>query len=62
MGKCVSTLAHSFLTESSSKLLVTKTGIKCRIYMSIYMFFEMKFDFGSLDSVKRLLPFGLLVH
>ena len=26
------------------------------------MFFEMRFDFGTLDSGERSLPFGLLVH
>ena len=25
------------------------------------MFFEMRFDLGTLDSVERSLPFGLLV-
>ena len=25
------------------------------------MFFEMRFDFGTLDSGERSLPFGLLV-
>ena len=60
---------HSFLIESSSKLLVTRTGIKAwRKSISghwfpwpIYMFFEMKFDLGTLDSGERSLPFGLLV-
>ena len=62
-------LAHSFLIESSSKLLVTRIGIKA--WMSsifglwfpwpIYMFFEIRFDLGTLDSGERLLPFGLLV-
>ena len=28
----------------------------------IYMFFEMRFDLGTLDSGERLLPFGLLVN
>ena len=27
----------------------------------IYMFFEMRFDLGTLDSGERLLPFWLLV-
>ena len=27
----------------------------------IYMFFEMRFDLGTLDSCERSLPFGLLV-
>ena len=26
------------------------------------MFFEMRFDLGTLDSGERLLPFGLLVE
>ena len=26
------------------------------------MFFEMRFDLGTLDSAERLLPFGLLVY
>ena len=30
MGKAFSTLARSFLIKSSSKLLVTRTGIKAR--------------------------------
>ena len=62
-------LAHSFLIESLSKLLVTRTGIKARrssilgLWLSwpIYMFFEMRFDLGTLDSGERSLPFGLLV-
>ena len=29
--------------------------------MAIYMFFEMRFDLGTLDSGERSLPFGLLV-
>ena len=28
---------------------------------SIFMFFEMRFDLGTLDSGERSLPFGLLV-
>ena len=63
-------LAHSFLIESSSKLLVTWTGIKARTSSisglwfpwPIYMFFEMRFDLGTLDSGVQLLPFGLLVY
>ena len=61
--------ASSFLIESSSKMLVTRTGIKA--WMSsilglwfpwpIYMFFEIRFDLGTLDSGERSLPFGLLV-
>ena len=62
-------LAQSFLIKSSSKLLVTRTGIKARMSLisvlwfpwPIYMFFEMRFDLGTLDSGERLLPFGLLV-
>ena len=63
-------LAHSFLTESSSKLLVTRTGIKAWTssilglwfpWPIIYFFFLMKFDLGILDSGQRSLPFGLLV-
>ena len=62
-------LAYSFLIESSSKLLVTRAGIEA--WMSvisglwfswpIYMFFEMRFDLGTLDSGERSLPFGLPV-
>ena len=58
-----------FLIESSSKLLITRTGIKP--WMSsilglwfpwpIYMFFEIRFDLGTLDSGERSLPFELLV-
>ena len=66
----VSMLAHSFLIVSSSKLLVTRTGIKARTSSilglwfpwPIYMFFEMRFDLGTLDSGERSLPFGLLVN
>ena len=62
-------LAHSFLIESSSKLLVTRTGIKARTSSisglwfpwPIYMFFLIRFDLGTLDSGERALPFGLLV-
>ena len=62
-------LAHSFLIESSSKLLVTRTGINAWTSLilglwfpwPIYMFFEMRFDLGTLDSGERSLPFGLLV-
>ena len=65
----VSMPARSFLIESSSKMLVTRTGIKARTCsMSglwfpwpIYMFFEMRFDLGTSDSGERSLPFGLLV-
>ena len=60
-------LAYSFLIESSSKLLVT--SIKARTSSisglwfpwPIYMFFEMRFDHGTLGSGERSLPFGLLV-
>ena len=60
-------LAHSFLIKS--KLLVTRTSIKARMSLisglwfpwPIYMFFEMRFDLGTLDSGERSLPFGLLV-
>ena len=62
-------LAHSFLIESSSKLLVTRTGLKARMSSilglwfpwPIYMFFELRFYLGTLDSGERSLPFGLLV-
>ena len=62
-------LAYLFLVESSSKLLVTRTGIKARMSSisglwfprPIYMFFEVRFDLGTLDSGERSLPFGLLV-
>ena len=62
-------LANSFFIKSSSKLLVTRTGIKARMSLisgfwcpwPIYMFFEMRFDLGTLDSGERSLPFGLLV-
>ena len=66
----VSMLAHSFLMESSSKLLVTRTVIKARTCSisglwfpwPIYMFLEMRFDLCTLDSGERSLPFGLLVY
>ena len=62
-------LAHSFLIDSSSKLLVTRTGIKAWTSSisglwfpwPIYMFFEMRFDLGRLESGERSLPFGILV-
>ena len=65
----MSMLEHSFLIESSSKLLVTRTSIKAWtssisglwFLWPIYMFFEMRFDFGTLESGERSLPFGLLV-
>ena len=62
-------LAYSFLIESSLKLLVTRTGIKARTSSisglwfpwSIYIFFYMRFDLGTLDEGELSLPFGLLV-
>ena len=67
-GVCM--LAHSFLIKPSSKLLVTRTGIKARMSLisglwfpwPICMFFEMRFDLGTLDSGERSVPFGLLVY
>ena len=61
-------LAHSFFIKLSSKLLVTRTGIKAWLSSisglwfpwPIYMFFEMRFDLGTLDSGEWSLPFGLL--
>ena len=66
-GVCM--LAHSFLIKSSSKFLVTRTGIKARmslisgplVSMAHLYVFEMRFDLGTLDSGERSLPFGLLV-
>ena len=60
----VSMLAYSFLIESLSMLLVTRTGIKARTSSisglwfpwPIYMFFEMRFDLGTLDSGEQSLP------
>ena len=57
-------------TLSSSKLLVTRTGIKALTSSilghwfpwPIYIFFEMRFDLGTFDSGERSLPFGLLVR
>ena len=65
----VSMLAPSFLIESSSKLLVTRTGIKARTSSNsglwfpwpIYMFFEMRFDLGKWTPVCNRCLFGLLV-
>ena len=62
-------LAHSFLIELSSKLLITRGGIKAWTSSisglwfpwPIYIFFDMRFDLGTLDSDERSLPFGLLV-
>ena len=31
------------------------------LFSMVYMFFEMRFDLGSLDSGERSLPFGPLV-
>ena len=50
-------------------MLVTRTGIKALrssilglwFPWPIYMFFEIMFDLGTLDSGERSLPFGLLV-
>ena len=66
-------LAHSFLIESSSKLLVTRTGIKARTssiwasgfngpFICFVFFFEMRFDLGTLGSGVQSMPFGLLVY
>ena len=57
----------SFLIKSSSKLLVTSTGIKAwtsSIFglwfpWPIYMFLEMRFDLGTLDSSS---PKGNVAH
>ena len=62
-------LARSFLIESSSELLVTRTGIKAWTFLisglwfpwPIYMFFEIIFDLCTLDSGERSLPPGLIV-
>ena len=51
------------------KLLVTRTGIKARTSSisglwfpwPIYLFFEIRFVLGTLDSGERSLPFGLHV-
>ena len=70
MGNGVSMLALSFLIKSSSRLLLTRTGIKAQTSSilglwfpwPIYMFFEMRFGLGTLDLGERSLPFGLLVY
>ena len=54
-------LAHSVFIESSSKLVVTRTGIKAWASSILGLWFEMRFDLGTLDSGERSLPFGLLV-
>ena len=62
-------LAHSFFIELSSKLLVTRTGIKAQTssisasgFHGLFIcFFLMRFNRCTLDSVERSLPFGLLV-
>ena len=38
-----------------------ESDLSLRFPWPIYMFFEMRFDLGTLDSGERLLPFGLLV-
>ena len=55
-------LAHSVFIESSSKLVVTRTGIKAWASSILGLWFEMRFDLGTLDSGERSLPFGLLVY
>ena len=70
MGKWCLHATFSFLIKSPSKLLVTRTGIKAWTSLisglcfpwPIYMFLEMRFDLGTLDSGERSLPFGLLVY
>ena len=70
MENGVPMLAHSFLIETSSKLLVTRAGVKAGTSSisglwfpwPIYMFFEMRFDLGTLDSGEGSLSFGLLVN
>ena len=57
-------LALSFLIEPSSKLLllVTRTGVKARTSSisglwfpwPIYMFFQMRFDHGTLGAIVAL--------
>ena len=66
----VSILAHSFLIESSSKLLVLNQerhkssdefDFRPLVSMAHLYIFKMRFDLGTLDASERLLPFGLLV-
>ena len=61
-------IAQSFSCSSFHRLEVTEILLKGRktlthpsIHPSIYMFFEMRSDLGTLDSGERSLPFGLLV-
>ena len=69
MGKCCLHASLFIFDQIIIKLLVTRTGIKAwKSSISglwfpwpIYIFFEMRFDLGTLDSGERSLPFGLLV-
>ena len=53
MGKCcLSMLAHSFLIESSSKLLVTRTGIKTRTSLILGHIRLLTFELLALERQK----------
>ena len=58
-------LAHSFFYQIIIKVAGNqdrhKSSDEFDFAWPIYMFFEMRFDLGILDSGGRSLPFGLLV-
>ena len=68
MGKWCLHVSLFIFDQSSSKVPVTRTGIKAPTSSisglwfpwPIFMFFEMRFDLGTLDLGERSLPFGLL--
>ena len=63
-------LAHSFLIKSSSKLLVTRTGIKARIILisglwfpwPIYMFLKWDLTLAHWTQVSDRCPLGYLLY
>ena len=69
MGKWCLHASSFIFDQIIIKVAVTRTGIKALMSSisdrwfpwPIYMFFEMRFDLGTLDSGERSLLFGLLV-
>ena len=70
MVKWPSMLAYSFLIESSSKLLVTRTGIKAWTSLisglwfpwPIYMFFKWDLTLAHWTQVSNRCPLGYLLY
>ena len=60
MGKCVSILARSFFIESSSNVLVFRTGIKAREVFFFFFFFFF-FGGGGGPQMSDCCPLGLLI-